>query len=75
MTISVAKTKTIITYSRYPVRCEIESVGRSIKQVMNFKYLGAEIPNLCNSAPELNYQISRAAIASDCLRDAVCNNK
>lgn len=74
MTISTEKTKSMVI-AKEPIRCKLEIERAMIEQVMEFKYLGAQISSQSNLYKEVRQQAQKGARISGCLRDIVWRNK
>lgn len=74
MEISIEKTKSVVI-SKEPRRCKLSIEGKTIEQVMSFKYLGIEISSNRNIKTEVKAQTNKAARISGCLRQLVWQNK
>lgn len=74
MNIATSKTKSM-TFSRDIIRCKLVVENEIVEQVMQFKYLGADITSGHDPVKELRGQINKALVMSGCLRDVAWNNK
>jgi len=74
MQISTQKTQAMVI-TKAPIRCKLEVNGKSIQQVMQFKYLGVDISSDNNTRCEVKSQATKAAVISGCLRDIIWRNK
>ncbi|XP_055389680.1 uncharacterized protein LOC129618740 [Condylostylus longicornis] len=74
MLISAEKTKALVI-SKDPIRCKLMTYNKTIKQVMSFQYLGAEISSCKNIAREVQYQANKASVVAGYLRDVIWKNK
>ena len=74
MLISTSKTQ-CPTIAKEPLRCKLAVYGKSIKQVMNFKYLGVTITSSRDLEKEVKAQTVKASLISGYLRDIIWQNK
>ena len=72
MLISTRKTQ-YLTIAREPLRCKLAVYGKSIKQVMDFKYLSVTITS--SRKKEAKAQTLIASLISGYLRDIIWRNK
>ena len=74
MLISTSKTQ-CLTIAKEPLRCKLAVYGRSMEQVMNFKYLGVTITSRRDLEKEVKAQTLKAFLISGYLRDIIFRNK
>ena len=60
MVISTSKTQ-CLTIAKEPLRCKLAVYGKSIEQVMNFKYLGVTITSSRDLEKEVKAQTLKAS--------------
>ena len=74
MLISTSKTQ-CLTIAKGPLRCKLVVYGKSIEQVINFKYFGVTKTSSKDLEKEVKAQILKASLISGYLRDIIWRNK
>ena len=64
-----------LTIAKEPLRCKLAVYGKSMEQVINFKYLGVTITSSRDLEKEVKAQTLKVFLISGYLRDKIWRNK